>query len=40
MRLYISEYTNLCDYCERMKEMFWPDWDECITKGGTQKATK
>jgi len=20
--------------------MFWPDWDQCITKGGTQEATK
>ncbi|XP_033732090.1 failed axon connections homolog [Pecten maximus] len=26
----INEYPNLCDYCERMKEAFWPDWDEVI----------
>lgn len=35
-----KRYTNLCDYCDRMKETFWPDWEECITKGGTVKATK
>ncbi|KAJ8298871.1 hypothetical protein KUTeg_022931, partial [Tegillarca granosa] len=29
-----SEFTNLCQYCERMKETFWPDWNECITNGG------
>ncbi|XP_021340554.1 failed axon connections homolog [Mizuhopecten yessoensis] len=26
----IKEYPNLCDYCERMKETFWPDWEEMI----------
>ncbi|XP_052094046.1 failed axon connections homolog isoform X2 [Mytilus californianus] len=36
----IKEYRNLCDYCERMKETFWPDWDECITHGYTKEATK
>lgn len=30
----IKEFTNLCQYCERMKETFWPDWNECITNGG------
>lgn len=37
---YLKRYKNLLDYCVRMKERFWPDWDECITKGGTQIATK
>ncbi|CAG2230122.1 Failed axon connections homolog [Mytilus edulis] len=36
----IKKYKNLCDYCERMKETFWPDWDECITHGNTKEATK
>lgn len=38
--VYFKKYKNLCDYCERMKDKFWPDWEQCITKGGTQKATK
>ncbi|VDI38540.1 Hypothetical predicted protein [Mytilus galloprovincialis] len=36
----IKKYRNLCDYCQRMKETFWPDWDECITHGNTKEATK
>ncbi|XP_033732091.1 failed axon connections homolog [Pecten maximus] len=32
----IKEYPNLCDYCERMKETFWPDWDEVIQKDYTR----
>ncbi|XP_046551636.1 failed axon connections homolog isoform X2 [Haliotis rubra] len=35
-----DKYPNLAAYCERMKEVFWPDWDECITHGGTREATK
>lgn len=30
--LMISEYNNLCDYCERMKSSFWPDWEQCVTR--------
>ncbi|XP_063424050.1 failed axon connections homolog isoform X1 [Mytilus trossulus] len=36
----IKKYRNLCDYCQRMKETFWPDWDECITHGNTKEAIK
>ncbi|CAG2255999.1 Failed axon connections homolog [Mytilus edulis] len=36
----IKRYENLCYYCQRMKETFWPDWDECITHGNTKEATK
>ncbi|XP_067666081.1 failed axon connections homolog [Haliotis asinina] len=35
-----DKYSNLAAYCERMKETFWPDWDQCITHGGTREATK
>lgn len=35
-----NEFGNLSRYCERMKERFWPDWDECITHGLTTKPTK
>ncbi|XP_067666077.1 failed axon connections homolog [Haliotis asinina] len=35
-----DKYPNLANYCERMKETFWPDWDQCITHGGTREATK
>ena len=35
-----DEFPNLGQYCERMKDEFWPDWDECITHGNTRKATK
>ncbi|XP_071112144.1 failed axon connections homolog [Haliotis cracherodii] len=35
-----DKYPNLATYCERMKDAFWPDWDQCITHGGTREATK
>ncbi|XP_061190122.1 failed axon connections homolog [Saccostrea echinata] len=35
-----KKFENLCNYCERMKAEFWPDWDDCITHGGTKKAIK
>ena len=29
--IYLSdELANLKDYCERMKETFWPDWDDLL----------
>ncbi|KAK6167487.1 hypothetical protein SNE40_021503 [Patella caerulea] len=28
-----EKYTNLIDYCERIKSRYWPDWDELITRG-------
>ncbi|XP_067666039.1 failed axon connections homolog [Haliotis asinina] len=38
--LFRDKYPNLAAYCERMKETFWPDWDQCNTHGSTRKATK
>nr|XP_022326069.1 failed axon connections homolog [Crassostrea virginica] len=35
----IKEFPGLCSYCERMKARFWPDWDDCITQGGSKAAT-
>lgn len=35
----IKEFPILIDYCDRMKDTIWPDWDKCITHGGTQKAS-
>ncbi|KAK6187004.1 hypothetical protein SNE40_006258 [Patella caerulea] len=35
-----EKYTNLRDYCDRMKTTFWPDWDDCITHGGKVKKPK
>lgn len=35
----ITEFPKLCSYCERMRARFWPDWDDCITHGGTTIAT-
>ncbi|XP_034301593.2 failed axon connections homolog [Magallana gigas] len=35
----IKEFPKLCSYCERMRARFWPDWDDCITHGGTTIAT-
>ncbi|XP_069121989.1 failed axon connections homolog [Argopecten irradians] len=32
----IKEYPNLCDYCDRMKETFWPDWDTVIKPDNKQ----
>lgn len=32
--------SNLSAYCDRMKESFWPDWNECTTEGFTKEATK
>ena len=37
---YISGFPNLSEWCDRMKDKFWPDWDDCITHGGTRVATK
>lgn len=25
-----GEFINLKDFCERMKDQFWPDWDQCL----------
>lgn len=27
-----DDCKNLKEYTERMKEKFWPDWDECLAK--------
>ncbi|XP_050405464.1 failed axon connections homolog [Patella vulgata] len=35
-----EKYPNLQEYCIRMKDLFWEDWDECITHGGTREATR
>ncbi|XP_046551994.1 failed axon connections homolog isoform X4 [Haliotis rubra] len=35
-----DKFTNLVEYCERMKATFWPDWEDCITADGTKTATK
>ncbi|XP_033733074.1 failed axon connections homolog [Pecten maximus] len=32
----IKQYPNLCEYCERMKETFWPDWNEYIQRDCTK----
>ncbi|CAD5117329.1 DgyrCDS6115 [Dimorphilus gyrociliatus] len=26
-----EKFKNLYSYCDRMREKFWPDWNECIT---------
>ncbi|EFX87090.1 hypothetical protein DAPPUDRAFT_192692 [Daphnia pulex] len=26
-----GEFANLKEFCERMKEKFWPDWDQCLS---------
>ncbi|KAJ8303125.1 hypothetical protein KUTeg_019521 [Tegillarca granosa] len=28
----LKGFPNLCDYCERMKETIWPDWEKCTTR--------
>jgi len=30
-KLINEEYQNLREYCIRMKETFWPDWDNCLS---------
>ncbi|XP_042886424.1 failed axon connections homolog [Penaeus japonicus] len=32
LRMLESDYRNLYDYCIRMKEKFYPDWDKCLDK--------
>ena len=34
-----EQFPSLVRYCTRMKERFWPDWDEAITHGFTREAT-
>lgn len=36
----IKKFPNLCQYCERMKTEFWPDWDKCITHGESGQTVK
>ncbi|ESO93973.1 hypothetical protein LOTGIDRAFT_153451 [Lottia gigantea] len=31
-----EKYPNLKDYCLRMKNRYWADWDDCITHDGTR----
>lgn len=31
-KLVHGELSNLKDYCERMKDRFWPDWESCIDR--------
>lgn len=31
-RISKDEFKNLYGYCERMKEKFWPDWNDCIVQ--------
>ncbi|XP_046344614.1 failed axon connections homolog [Haliotis rufescens] len=40
VRLIEERYPRICAFCDRMKETYWPDWDECITFGGTRIPTK
>ncbi|KAL8563975.1 hypothetical protein ACOMHN_025306 [Nucella lapillus] len=35
-----ADFPRVVDYCDRMKDSFWPDWVECTTQGGTAKATR
>lgn len=35
-----DKFANLGQYCDRMKERFWPDWDDCITHGFTKAPAK
>ncbi|XP_067666078.1 failed axon connections homolog [Haliotis asinina] len=35
-----DEFPSLAAYCERIKEAYWPDWEECTTRGFTVEATK
>ncbi|EDV22577.1 uncharacterized protein TRIADDRAFT_28825 [Trichoplax adhaerens] len=32
IKLITEEYTNVVDYCERMKAKYWPDWDDNLKK--------
>uniref|UniRef100_K1PUB7 Failed axon connections-like protein n=1 Tax=Magallana gigas TaxID=29159 RepID=K1PUB7_MAGGI len=36
----IKKFPNLCQYCERTKTEFWPDWDKCITHGESGQTVK
>ncbi|XP_047484501.1 failed axon connections homolog isoform X2 [Penaeus chinensis] len=32
LRMLETDFKNLYDYCQRMKEKFYPDWDKCLEK--------
>jgi hypothetical protein len=34
----ITSFPNLSKYCDRLRGLYWPDWDDCTTRGGTQDA--
>jgi len=29
-KAHLGELSNLKDFCIRMKEIYWPDWDKCL----------
>jgi glutathione S-transferase len=35
-----KDYTNLVDYVDRVKEKYWPDWDQCLKGGEEKKASE
>ncbi|EDV22224.1 uncharacterized protein TRIADDRAFT_59245 [Trichoplax adhaerens] len=38
--LLVNKYPNLSQFCDRMKNKYWPDWDELLVKGkgGSSKS--
>ncbi len=32
MKVEVENHPNLVQFTERMKEQYWPDWDECMDK--------
>jgi len=35
-----AEFPALVDYCDRIKDVFYPDWDKLHTHGGTREPCK
>ncbi|XP_068223453.1 failed axon connections homolog [Palaemon carinicauda] len=40
LKLIETDYKNLIDYCHRMKEEFWPDWEYCLQPLEKQRLPK
>ena len=36
--LFPEDFPNLANYCDRMKDRFWPDWQQCTMKGAKEAA--
>jgi hypothetical protein len=35
---FTETYKNLSDFCWRIRESYWPDWDKCLDNASSANA--